>query len=254
VFILDTTNKFTGKANIYSKYRPSYPAEYIDYLVSYNNLTSNKLIADVGSSTGILTRLLLDNKLKVIAVEPNEDMRNIAEKSLNDYPDFISKNGTAENTGIENESVDLVTVAQAFHWFDKSKFNMECKRILKPNANVALVWNSRDFSSQLITQNSEICEKLCPSFNGFSGGIEETPEIYEQFFKDGKYEFKKFQYNFEMDLDGFVGRNLSSSYAPKDTDPSYEKYIEAITELFVKYSVNDKITVPNITRSYIGRV
>jgi ubiquinone/menaquinone biosynthesis C-methylase UbiE len=251
---VDTTNKFSGKANIYSKYRPGYPAEYINYLVSYNNLSPNKLIADIGSGTGILTKQLLDKKLKVIAVEPNDDMRLVAEKTLNDYTNFISKNGTAENTGIENESIDLMTVAQAFHWFDKSKFNLECKRILKPDANVALVWNSRDFSSQLIIENAQINKKLCPLFTGFSGGIEETPEIYERFFKDGKYDYQIFQYDFELDLDGFVGRNLSASYAPKDTDPSYKKYIEAITELFEKYKISNAITVPNITRSYIGKV
>ena len=119
---MKTTEKFTGKSDIYSKCRPNYPMEYIKYLISYNNLTSDNIISDIGSGTGILSRQLLDNNLKVIGVEPNDDMRSVAQKSLANYTNFVSINGTAENTGLENESINLITVAQAFHWFDKEKF------------------------------------------------------------------------------------------------------------------------------------
>jgi len=251
---LDTTKKFSGKADIYNKYRPHYPQEYIDYLVSYNKLTSNKTIADIGSGTGILTQQLLERKLKVIAVEPNDEMRSIAEKRLNSFPNFFSINGTAENTGLRGKIIDLITVAQTFHWFDKVIFTNECRRILKPNSNVALVWNSRDSSSQLILENAEICKNLCPLFKGFSGGTENTPDIYKQFFRDGKYEYRIFQNDVEYSLDDFIGRNLSASYAPKSTDSNYKEFVEAVTELFMKYSRDNKIILPNIIRSYIGKV
>lgn len=108
---MELTNKFTGKATIYSKYRSSYPMEYIDYLINRNGLTNNHTLADIGSGTGILTN--------------------------------------------------------------------------------------------------------CPAFMGFSGGIEETPEVFQQFFRNGTYEFTEFENHLEYDLNGFIGRNLSSSYAPK---------------------------------------
>ncbi len=251
---METTHKFTGKADVYSKYRPGYPAEYINYLISYNNLSQDSIIADIGSGTGILTRQLLDKKLKVIAVEPNNEMRDVAEKALNGYQNFISINGTAEKTGIRQISVDLITAAQSFHWFDKNKFKLECGRISKPNSKVALVWNSRDFSSQFVIDQAEINKRLCPLFVGFSGGIEETPQIFERFFKDVKYDYKCFDHNTELDLEGFIGRNLSASYAPRNTDSNYKKYIEALTELFAKYNKNGTIILHNITRSYIGNV
>ncbi len=251
---MDTIKKFTGKADIYNKYRPNYPQVYINYLVSYNNLTSDKTIADIGSGTGVLTQQLLEKNLKVIAVEPNNDMRSIAEKRLNNNPNFVSINGTAENTGLRNESIDLITVGQAFHWFDKVKFRNECMRILKPNSNVALVWNSRDISSQLVEENAEVCKHICPLFKGFSGGIEETPDIFKQFFRDGKYEYYTFRNDIEYDLDSFIGRNLSASYAPKSADSNYKVFVEAVTELFIKYSKDKKIILPNITLSYIGKV
>lgn len=251
---METTKKFTGKADLYSHYRPAYPEEYIRYLLSYNRLNPDSAIADVGSGTGILTRQLLEKGMKVFAVEPNEDMRHAAEKALSGCPGFTSVSGTAENTGLEENSVDLITVAQAFHWFDRAGFRRECRRVLKQDSHVALVWNSRDGSSRLIIENAEICRKFCPAFKGFSEGIEGTPEVYREFFRDGKYERQVFRNDLEYDLDGFVGRNLSSSYAPKETEPGHADFVRALTELFAKYGRDGRITVPNITRSYIGKV
>ena len=251
---MKTTDKFTGKAEIYVKYRPGYPAEYIDYLTGYNALAPGAAVADIGAGTGKFTRQLLERNFNVIAVEPNDDMRSTAVKSLRHYPNFASQNGSAENTGLQDESTDLITVAQAFHWFDKTKFRQECKRILKKESNVALVWNSRDLSSRLVAENAEICKRFCPQFKGFSGGIEETPEVFAQFFRNGRYDYQSFDNHLEYSLDDFIGRNLSASYAPKSTEPDYHKFIEAITELFNKYSEDDKIILPNITRSYIGKV
>lgn len=251
---MDTTKQFMGKANTYSKYRPNYPKDYINYLIQYNGLTSNQVIADIGSGTGIFTQQLLDRGFKVFAVEPNIDMRTLAETSLSSNPNFISILGTAEKTGIQSSSIDLITVAQAFHWFDKDKFKTECQRLLKPNSNVALVWNSRDALSPVVRENAKLVRLLCPEFKGFSGGIDETPDIYQQFFKNGKYDYKVFRHDLEYTVDAFIGRNLSASYAPKPTDSNYYKFIEAIIELFKKYSRDNIIVVPNITRSYIGKV
>ncbi len=251
---MDSKIKFTGKAAIYSKYRPGYPEEYLDYFITYNRLPADATIADVGSGTGIFSRHLLEKGFRVIAVEPNDDMRGLAKKNLKEYPGFTSQKGSAENTELPAQSVDLVTAAQAFHWFDPLKFKAECSRILKPDANVALVWNSRDTSSELIQENAELCKKFCPQFEGYSNGIEETPDVYRLFFRNGEYDEKEFPHNLKMTLEGFIGRNLSASYAPRETEPGYQEFVEGLTELFVKYSKSDEILVLNITRSYIGRV
>jgi ubiquinone/menaquinone biosynthesis C-methylase UbiE len=85
----------------------------------------------------------------VIGIEPNRAMREAAERSLSAFShpsgrdDFVSVSGRAEATGLENESVDLVFVAQAFHWFDRSACRREFVRILRPHGFVALVWNDR---------------------------------------------------------------------------------------------------------------
>jgi SAM-dependent methyltransferase len=252
--IMKSTDKFTDKAGIYAKYRPSYPLDYIEYLISEAGLNKDCTIADIGSGTGILTRQLLERGFTVIGVEPNDDMRSVAEQNLGSDSRFISVKATAENTPITDHSLDLVTVAQAFHWFDMEKFRLECQRILKQEAKVALVWNSRDGSSDLNKESAEVCQKYCPHFKGFSGGMDDTPNAFHSFFKDGKYEVKYFRNDLPFHLNGFLGRYLSASYSPKKTDIEYNAFITALTNLFEKYSTNGKIIIPNITRSYLGKV
>jgi ubiquinone/menaquinone biosynthesis C-methylase UbiE len=156
------TDKFSGKADVYSKSRPSYPTVFIDYLFSINSLNETSRVADIGSGTGILTRQLLERGVSVVAVEPNDDMRTKAEQDLKGFEHFTSTKGSAEETSLPDNSVDIVIAAQAFHWFDHEKFKLECKRILKQDRKVALVWNSRDSESSLIKENAEIFKKYCP--------------------------------------------------------------------------------------------
>ncbi|MEH7492268.1 class I SAM-dependent methyltransferase [Neobacillus niacini] len=248
------TDKFSGKANVYSRSRPSYPNEYIDYLLSVNSLNETSRVADIGSGTGILTRQLLERNVSVLAVEPNDDMRTKAEQDLQRFEQFTSIKGSAEETTLQDNSVDLVIAALAFHWFDQEKFKLECNRILKQEGKVALVWNSRDFKSPLIKGNVEIFKKYCPTFYGFSGGIGEGEEVFNQFFRDGQYELKRFPNDLVMDFEGFLSRNLSASYSLKESDDEYQHFVEAITNLFEKYSHNGKIVMPNFTRSYLGNV
>ncbi|WP_027630931.1 class I SAM-dependent methyltransferase [Ruminiclostridium cellobioparum] len=248
------TEKFSGKANIYEKYRPEYPKAFIDYLYDSAGFNRTSTIADVGAGTGILTRQLLEKGSRVYGVEPNNDMRRMAETKLAGFNNFYSVDGTAENTRLDDRSIDFVTVAQAFHWFDALAFQKECMRILKPGGLAVLVWNSRAAGSELVMENAEICKKYCPDFTGFSGGMEEKPSDLSIFFKDGSYETKQFDNKISYDLEGFIGRNLSASYAPNEKETNYVKFVNAITSLFDRYSVSGKVAVPNVTRCYSGKV
>lgn len=252
---MDSTGKFTGMAEGYAKYRPQYSGEFIDYLVEACSLGRGSVIADIGSGTGMLSRQLLDKGLAVLAVEPNRDMREAAEKLLHAYPAFTSVKGAAEVTTLADCSVDLVTVAQAFHWFDREKFKAECQRILKSGAKAALVWNSRVEGSGLARENEEICRRLCPNFVGHSGGIETTPGVFEQFFRDGLYEYRTFQNDEHYsNPEAFIGRGLSASYAPKENDGNYDAYVGELARLYDRHCVNGVLTLPAETHSYMGLV
>ncbi|WP_195238401.1 class I SAM-dependent methyltransferase [Romboutsia sp. 1001285H_161024_C4] len=248
-------NKFNGMGKIYSKYRPSYPFDFIDYFFTDVGISQRSIIADIGSGTGILTRQLLEKGSKVYGIEPNADMRDIAETNLNNFLGFTSVNGNAENTTIDDNSVDYITVAQAFHWFDRERFKKECQRILKPEEKVILVWNIRDNNNELVIENYEVNRKYCPNFKGFSDGMygKTNKDDFSDFF-NGKYETKVFPNNLIFDMDEFIGRNLSSSYALKSNDSQYNNYVNELKKIYKKYSNNGQLIMPNLTRSYVGDV
>src|SRR5213594_3300292 len=139
----DFTHRFTGRASDYSMHRPEYPRQILDILKTEGGLDQNKTVADIGSGTGLLSRLFLQNGNKVFCVEPNDEMRSFAEEGLSSYTNFVSIKGRAENTTLDNASVDLVTVGQALHWSDHQLAKREFDRILRTNGDVCIVYNDR---------------------------------------------------------------------------------------------------------------
>ncbi len=248
-------DKFDGKGRIYSKFRPAYPQAYIEYIVAKTLITEQSVIADIGSGTGILTGQLLEKGFRVIAVEPNADMRRVAEENLRKNPLFTSVAATAESTALPDGNIDLITVAQAFHWFNRQAFREECRRVLKPGAYVALVWNNRDENSALVAENDRIIRKYCPEYKGFSGGTRgpAADDDFHDFFADD-CEKKTFPNDLVFDLSGFIGRNLSASYSLKEGDEEYIAYVAELESLFEKYAVNGTVTMPNFTQSFVGKV
>lgn len=117
------------------------------------------------------------------------------------------------------------------------------------------MWNIRDSKSELIKENYLINQEHCLNYKGFTNGInQEVPEDYSKFFKNGICEYREFSNNLKFDEDSFIGRNLSSSYAPKEIDNNYKSYILSLKKLFQKYNDSGYLYVPNITRSYAGEV
>lgn len=97
--------KFDGKGRIYAQFRPGYPKAFMDCLCSTIGIVKGSVLADIGSGTGILTRQLLAYGNIVYAVEPNDDMRKIAEDDLRAFPNFVSVKATAENTTLPDLSL-----------------------------------------------------------------------------------------------------------------------------------------------------
>ena len=243
--------KFNGMGKIYSAYRPSYPKELIDYIF-VDDCVDKITAADIGSGTGILTRLLLERGATVYAVEPNADMRKIAEDDLRGYKNFISINAAAEATTLGDKSVDIITVAQAFHWFDKNKFKTECGRILKPDGKIFLIWNVRDEKNGAVRENDAVNKKYCPNYTGPSGGIDTKDESETADFFNGGCVMKRFRNDLTYDEQNFIGRSLSSSYALKENDAGYLAYVAELKNIFDKYSVNGRVIIPNEARCFAG--
>lgn len=246
--------KFSGKASVYARFRPSYPDNLFEYLYTVMGFKKESVIADVGAGTGLFSRNLLERHSYVICVEPNEEMFLKAREKLSVYSNCLFLMTSAEDTGVESNSVDFLTAAQAFHWFDREKFKTECQRILKKEGKAVLVWNARDAKAPITIENAVINQKMCPNFKGFSGGAQQDPKAYGDFFKNGYCQYKTFQNDIEYDMEGFIGRSLSGSYTPRENEAHFAAYIKELKQLFQKYEKNDVVKIPQITHCYVGNV
>ena len=133
----DRSLSFGSAAAAYERGRPSYPPEAIDWLLP----TGARKVLDLGAGTGKLTTRLVERGLDVVAVDPIPDMLEVLSASL---PNTLALEGTAEEIPLEDNSVDAVLVAQAWHWVDPERAVPEVARVLRPGGRLGLVWNTRD--------------------------------------------------------------------------------------------------------------
>lgn len=156
---------------------------------------------------------------------------------------------------MHKHSVDYVTAAQSFHWFDKTAFKTECRRILRSDGQVVLIWNCRDERSQIVQAVDAISRKYCPGFSGSLCGMRgaKSPDDYKDFFAE-KYYTKSFNNPLIFNKESFLGLHMSASYCSKKNDENYVKYIDSLLNFFERYSKNGLLILENNTRCYIGHV
>ncbi len=248
----DPTKRFSDRVANYVKYRPSYPSKLVDELQIKGVISSSSVIADIGSGTGIFTELLLNAGCQVYAIEPNCEMRVAAEKRLQKKSNFTSVSGTAENTKLTNNSIDLITVAQAFHWFDLEKTRIEFQRILKEKEYVVLVWNVRLIKIDFQKEYNELLLLHCPDYVSADHRRISEENIKEFFGSTIEY-FSCENYQF-FDFNGLKGRVLSSSYCPKEDHEEYQHLVKGLEGLFKKYEENGKVKFDYRTEMYYGRL
>ena len=248
---MDTTLKFNGIANEYTQSRPSYSAEFIECLFNKYGFSASSVVSDIGSGTGKFAKQLLDKGCSVICVEPNTDMRLVAEKELCEYPNFKSVAGSAENTMLPDNSVDFITTAQAFHWFDTKSFKAECYRIIKPGGKVFLIWNTRNAEALINQELYKVYSEYCPDFKGFSGGTKPHDDRIKYFF-DNNYEYITYNNPLYFDREKFINRSLSGSYSLKKGDRNFDLYIEEIEKIFDEFETDGIVKIENQTVAYIG--
>jgi len=228
-------SRFSNHSEDYQKYRPRYPEAIITYLEQNIGLKKDQLIADIGSGTGIFTELLLQNDYQVLAVEPNEQMRNQAEIRLKQFLKLDHIKGTAEQTNLSDHHVDLITVAQSFHWFDLAQTKTEFKRILKPGGHVLLVWNILQQKSQFL----KAYQALKDQYTDRKPYIEklETTRI-ENFLGPSKIVRQEIYHSRLLNKNELLGYFRSSSYSPIQGEPGYENLVAEIDQIFTEHQQN----------------
>ena len=244
-------NRFDGKSEIYAKARPKYANDFFEYLTQTLHIPVGSVFADIGSGTGIFTEQLLHCGYRVYAVEPNSDMRKKAEETLSQNKNFISVNGNDHNMNLPDQSIDFLTAAQAFHWFDPEPFRKKCKRVLKPGGKIFILYNSRDEAADSVKALSQLRYRYSPDFHGFSNGISDEACIA---FFGGKCERYQAKNDQTYDRQTYLNRVLSSSYSLTEDDKRYPEYRKEIHNIFDTFSVGGLITEPVNTVAYIGTI
>jgi len=235
------TERFSDRVSNYVRYRPSYPQALVDTLMTECHLDSQSTIADVGSGTGIFSRLLLDKGCYLSGVEPNRNMREAAERQLAGYHKFSSIEGQSERTGLDDSSIDLITAAQSFHWFEIGDTRQEFLRILKPGGYVALVWNQRKIDQPFQIEYDRMLRQYASDYCAVNQ-MNISPEDILDFFSPNKVAKFEFDNSQIFDLSGFLGRMQSSSYVPKTDTAEHFGLIQAAEDLFNRYQSSETIS------------
>ncbi|MGB3403019.1 MAG: class I SAM-dependent methyltransferase [Microcoleaceae cyanobacterium] len=241
LYRMNPLKRFSERAAYYAQYRPTYPDEAIIRVLTNLEVSDTLVAADMGAGTGISARLLANKGVNVIAIEPNREMSKVATI----HPNVKFKVGTAEQTHLSAQSVDLVTAFQAFHWFNPEPTLLEFNRILKPSGRLAIVWNHRNRTDEFTQEYSQILK----SASSYHPAEKETRRKSIDYVKESSlfthFRYFKVAHQQKLDLPALIGRTQSASYVPivgkeaeriiHDLETIYEKWKDKQGFVYIAY-------------------
>jgi SAM-dependent methyltransferase len=215
-------------------------------------LTQAWIIADVGSGTGLLSRVFLENGNQVFGIEPNLEMRQAGERLMSGFKNFTSIEGTAEATTLPRQRVDLVVAGQAAHWFHRDRARREFARILRPPRWVVLMWNERKTdSTPFLREYENLLLKYGTDYQEVRH--ERTTEEIGGFFAPSPFRSSTLANHQDFDYPGMEGRLLSSSYTPQAGDGRFQPMLKELRRIFDRYQENGTVRLEYETRMYYGQ-
>jgi SAM-dependent methyltransferase len=227
---------FADVAGAYERGRPGYPDDAVRWLVG----DEPRDVVDLGAGTGKLTRSLVALGHHVVAVEPLDEMRAELEAALPDVPALAGK---AEAIPVPDASADVVTSAQAFHWFDHAVALPEIARVLRPGGRLALVWNSRDDRDEWMARLSAIIgNETVQEWDVFPGILESG--LF------GPVETAEFTFEQALDRDGLLDLILSRSYLAKLAPSDRKPVLDAVAALYDETASADGVRLAYVTQCF----
>lgn len=227
---------FADVAAAYERARPGYPQGAIQWMVGDDPVD----VVDLGAGTGKLTRGLVALGHRVVAVEPLDEMRAHLEAAV---PEARAVSGKAESMPLGDATADVVTSAQAFHWFDHDDALPEIARVLRPGGRLALVWNSRDDRDPWVARLSQLIGNET---------IQES-DVIPILDESGLFrwvETARFSFEQTLDRDGLLDLVLSRSYLAKLSPEDREPTLTAVGGLFDETAVDGGVRLAYVTECF----
>jgi SAM-dependent methyltransferase len=198
-------------------------------------------IVDLGAGTGKLTRSLVALGHRVIAVEPLSEMIAHLRAAV---PGVTVVEGGAEAIPLEAATADVVTAAQAFHWFDHGPALREIARVLRPGGSIALVWNTRDDREPWVAQLSdEVMGRETVEQRDLATPVEESGLFAE-------IEQASFSYLQRVDRQTLIDLVVSRSYCAMLSPQERVPVLARVERIFDEHAVEDMLELPYVTECF----
>lgn len=253
VLFMDSRKRFSNRVENYELYRPHYPHEVLEFLERQIGFNKNWVVADIGSGTGISSELFLMTGNQVRAVEPNQPMRLSAEKRFQACQTFQSVEGSAEETTLKGNSVDLIVAGQAFHWFNNAKAKREFQRISKKGAYLLLMWNEKQLATPFMRSYEKLLERYAINYSGVCQKNIDSKAI-KSFFFPKSYITHQIPHRQLFTYDQLKGRLLSSSYAPLEDHPMHQKMLTQLEKIYQENKQEGAVSFEYFCRLFLGNI